>query len=707
MEIRIFWISPIVLSLVTLSGNVHSQKQSGIFYTTIFAKTGPYERLSDFGSGASYYFFQDVTGDGQDDAVCYFDTGRWMVAASDGTRFGSPTVFFNDNGLAAEQTALMGDVNGDGKTDAIHFDPNTGNWVIGLSAGKRFVDPELWSTDSGAGSSRQFLADVNGDGYDDAIIYFHAGLVGKWYVGLSDGYSSFGVFSPWITEFGHTADEHFLGDVDGDGKADAVCFQRNSGSWQVASSDGQHFINRGTWKTDFGRNAEESFVYDVDGDGKVDISYHINGEWWVSYAQDEAFSDVDHQWLSGHRPATMVSRGNKPAPQACMIGRIQLGEAVACVVSADEWLCLGNANKSATIAAPEVDTWEAWGNPYTPAIGRYDAGDLQILDQQLKKIHDAGFTYIMFDITNGANKWVDGRALKVIERIQHWNANLSGNQHKLFFCIAMGSSRGFNDADAAARCEYESKRTWEEFYEPYKEAYYFQDGKPLLIHFVEFPANRTSILKNQAVMPFFRHFTVRWMFNEVKDQPEYRNTYGWPLVYKGANPVGDEVMAVSPGFWNGVGNLPDIAREQGDFYRSLWVRVLQYNPQSVWVNSFNESWEHTAVEPARLDAEIAAAHPDILQVWSDYYGEPMDDFYWVMTKQYNRLFMYGQLFEGAYLQENGSEELFVVQRDSVVSYGHQRPRMAPVLLVPKGFLSRFKGNVINDDLETVGHVIMK
>lgn len=703
------WIKPGLLA-IALSGwmaayaqPLHTAKNSGIFYSTIFANEGPQKRLTGFGKNALYLFFQDVNGDGKDDAVVLEDN-TWKVAFSDGYILSEGRDWLRYAGDVDGKRALMGDVNGDGKADALLFDPQEGNWYVSLSGGNRFAQPVVWSTGNGVGSSKQMVADVNGDGYADAIIYFHAGLVGSWYVGLSDGKGSFSSFSPWINEFGHTADEHLIADVNGDGKSDAVVFEKATGSWSVALSSGTTFANQGVWKRGFGSDAEEGFAYDIDRDGRADIVYYANGNWWVAYAGSTEFSDTNHLWISGHRSATMVSRGNKPAPKARMIGTLDGKDVVATAVPADEWLCLGNTDKSTTRRAPEYNTWDAWGNPYTPTLGRYDAGDATILDQQIRWIHDAGFTYIMLDITNGNHPWVDNRAKKMIERLMHWNAHLSPGQHKMYFCVAMGTSRGLDDAAAVDRCEEESRRTWEEFYEPYRDAYFFQDGKPFMVHFVEFSPNRENILTNVGSMPFFQKFTVRWMFNRVADEPAYRNTYGWPLLAKDGNPVGDEVMAVSPGFWNGVGNLRDIARERGDFYRHLWMRVLKYDPASVWVNSFNESWEHTNVEPARLDSAVAAGHPDILQVWTDYYGQPMDDFYWVMTRQYNRLFMYKALFNGSYLQEEGSSSIYQVRRNTLSDIGAALPRQAPVLLVPRGFLSDLTVDVINEDLKVVGKI---
>src|SRR5690606_31826479 len=132
--------------------------------------------------------------------------------------------------------------------------------------------------------SKQFLADVDGVGNDDAVIYFHTGLVGAWYVGISDGNGAIGGFSPWINEFGHAADGHLLADVSGDGKADAIVFEKSTGNWSIAISNGTGFVTQGIWKSGFGMEAEECFAYDIDQDGKADIAYYVNGNWWVTYA---------------------------------------------------------------------------------------------------------------------------------------------------------------------------------------------------------------------------------------------------------------------------------------------------------------------------------------------------------------------------------------------------------------------------------------
>ena len=681
-------------------GLSRAQKNAGIFYSTLFAKTDVYNRLSGFGAGASQYFLKDVNGDGKDDAVAYFSNGDWYVALSDGIHFTNPKKFLSYSS-ASGYSALMGDVNGDHKQDAVYFSPSDGAWYVALSVDTAFSAPVRWTIGNGVGSVDQFLADVNGDGKDDAVIYFHTGLPGYWYVGLSTG-SAFSGFSAWITGFGNTSDQRLMGDVNGDGKVDAVSYTKSSGNWNVALSGGSSFTGSGTWKSGYGVGKEKGFVYDVDRDGKADIVYYDNGEWWASYSSGTVFGSYNHRWVVNNRPAN--AKGNIPAPTAKLMGNLSGSLAVACAVSNADWLCLGNNNKSATADAALTDTWTTWGNDYQPQVpghpGTYDSGDSTINDIQLKMMHDAGFTYIMFDITNGVNAWVDDRARQFIHRISNWNQHLTTGQHKMYFCISMGGSRTAPTTDSAVTViEAESKRTWTDFYQQDPSSYYLLNGKPLLVHFVQWPANSNAVINytGPVAHPYYNMFTIRWMYNAIYDSAAYSNAYGWPIYNMFGNPTGTEVMDVMPGFWNGGTGS---ARNQGFLYRSQWERVLQYNPPSVWLNSFNESWEHTATEPSYLPSTNTMDNSSMDSTWTDYYGTRMDDFYWVMTRQYNRLYMYNQLFLNSYVQENGSADVYKVTACSFVYQGSM-PHLAPVLLVPAGFKSSFTGTVVDASLNTV------
>jgi len=68
------------------------------------------------------------------------------------------------------------------------------------------------------------------------------------------------------------------------------------------------------------------------------------------------------------------------------------------------------------------------------------------------------------------------------------------------------------------------------------------------------------------------------------------------------------------------------------------------------------------------------------------------------------LFMYRELFDGSYLQEEDSNTIYVVRQDTLIDSGNSLPHMAPVLLVPKGFLAGLKADVINEELIVVGKI---
>jgi hypothetical protein len=111
------------------------------------------------------------------------------------------------------------------------------------------------------------------------------------------------------------------------------------------------------------------------------------------------------------------------------------------------------------------------------------------------------------------------------------------------------------------------------------------------------------------------------------------------------------------------------------------------------VNSFNETWEHTSVEPSYHMIDQFVANRLFTKPWTDYYGDRMDDFYWIMTKQYNQLFMNDILYVGSYFQEYGDSTVYKVTTKGIIKQS-ALPVMAPVLLLPAGFRKHFKGNII-------------
>lgn len=108
----------------------------GIWYSTWYAKEGPYLWIDGHGYGSVGQFLEDVNGDGKDDAVICFENGDWYVALSTGAGFGGYSRWGAGHGSGAAKR-LMGDVNGDGKADAIAYFGD-GDWYVALSTGSGF-----------------------------------------------------------------------------------------------------------------------------------------------------------------------------------------------------------------------------------------------------------------------------------------------------------------------------------------------------------------------------------------------------------------------------------------------------------------------------------------------------------------------------------------------------------------------------------------
>jgi Phosphoesterase family/FG-GAP-like repeat len=245
----------------------------------------------------------DFNGDGKTDIVARAaQTGDVWVGLSNGSTFQFSRWTTWSTGVTWADVRV-GDFNGDGKADLVGRVQQTGQWWMGQSTGSSFSE-SLWATWSTAASWTDVsVGDFNGNGKDD-IAGFSQGN-GQWWVALSNGNSfTSNLWAKWST--GATWVDVQVGDFNGDGKADLTARALQNGQWYAALSNGSAFNTSlwATWST--GATWVDVKVGDFNGDGKTDIIGRAlqNGQWYVGLSDGSKFNTS--LWASWSTGATWV-----------------------------------------------------------------------------------------------------------------------------------------------------------------------------------------------------------------------------------------------------------------------------------------------------------------------------------------------------------------------------------------------------------------
>ncbi len=221
----------------------------------------------------------DVNGDGKADLVAFTPVGSGrgqvyvMLNKGNGQMDGVVRRWHDFFCIDKEQCKLA-DVNGDGKADLVAFD-HKGTVYVSLSTGNGFTGTGVkWHTSFCYGAQECRLGDVNGDGKADLVAFARAASAssaGKVFVAKSTG-KAFGPAEKWHDFFCINNEKCEVADVTGDKKADIIAFTRgNTGDVYVAVSTGSGFQGTGIkWHDFFCINREECLMGDANGDGKKD-----------------------------------------------------------------------------------------------------------------------------------------------------------------------------------------------------------------------------------------------------------------------------------------------------------------------------------------------------------------------------------------------------------------------------------------------------
>jgi YD repeat-containing protein len=217
------------------SGSWTVATSTGSGWTTV-TRSGPVA----FTPLSSFCMVGDLNGDGQNDFWCETasGSGSWTVAISTATGSGWTTATWSGLNVPAslKYSCLMGDLNGDGKTDFwCETGSGTGVWNVALSTGNGWT-AATWSglkenTPLTSGSNCM-VGDLNGDGKSDFLCTGDSNW--SWLIALSTG-------NGWITTpqtgppvVGLPSGSCIGGDLNGDGKNDFWCWDSpTGGGWLV------------------------------------------------------------------------------------------------------------------------------------------------------------------------------------------------------------------------------------------------------------------------------------------------------------------------------------------------------------------------------------------------------------------------------------------------------------------------------------------
>jgi RHS repeat-associated protein len=254
----------------------------------------------------------DFNGDGRSDLACYTgEAGTWHVALSTGTGW-SATGWGGGPGPAIPiaNQCVVGDFNGDGKTDLACYTGQAGTWDVALSTGGGW-SASVWTGGPGPGvpvGNQCVVGDFNGDGKSDLACY--TGQAGNWHVALSTG--SGWSASGWTGGPGPgvpVGNQCFVGDFNGDTKADLACYTGQGGNWHVVLSTGSGWSGT-AWGGGPGPAipvTNQCMTGDFNGDGKTDLACYTGqaGTWHVALSTGTGWSASG--WGGGPGPGVPIT----------------------------------------------------------------------------------------------------------------------------------------------------------------------------------------------------------------------------------------------------------------------------------------------------------------------------------------------------------------------------------------------------------------
>lgn len=241
----------------------------------------------------------DFNGDGRSDLLCH-DTGsghKWISFANSAGNFAGGTSWEFAMGWCYHSNAELhiGDFNGDGRDDLLCHDSGSGyKWISFANCQGNFIGRTSWEYEMrwcSHNGAELHIGDFNGDGRDDLLCH-DTGNGYKW-IAYANNEGNFVGGTRWQNGIGwcfHERASLHIGDINGDGKDDLICHDSGNGYKWVALANCDNFNDRTSWEANFGwclHSGAEFFIGDYNGDSKADMLCHDSnsGYKWIIYAE--------------------------------------------------------------------------------------------------------------------------------------------------------------------------------------------------------------------------------------------------------------------------------------------------------------------------------------------------------------------------------------------------------------------------------------
>jgi hypothetical protein len=228
-------------------------------------------------------FTADIDGDGMVDLIVWRPsdgTWYWLTSGNGYNYANAGAVQWGNASLG--DVPMLADMDGDRKADFVIWRASNGTFYwLSSSSGYAYANARAVQWGNQSLGDQPILGDFDGDRKSDLAIWRASN--GTWYW-LTSG-NNYSYANAQAVQWGNNGlgDKPLTGDIDGDGKTDVVVWRPGNATWfWLTSSTGYTYATQGqaTWGNQ--SLGDIPFIGDFDGDGRADLAVWrtSNGGWY-------------------------------------------------------------------------------------------------------------------------------------------------------------------------------------------------------------------------------------------------------------------------------------------------------------------------------------------------------------------------------------------------------------------------------------------